>query len=43
MKWAKVDDGGVLIEGFVCKRWVFVCSVSEFSHSLTWEIMIITI
>lgn len=24
----------VLGEGFVCKRWVFVCSVSEFSHSL---------
>jgi len=29
-----VDDGGVLDEGFVCKRWVYVCPVSEFSHSL---------
>ena len=34
MKGTKVGDGGVLDEGFVCKRWVYVCPVSEFSHSL---------
>ena len=26
--------GRVLDEGFVCKCWVYVCPVSEFSHSL---------